>query len=440
MEKKNKINSKIINHGWMELKQRLFLVIVSLLVFRVGSFIPIPGINTIELSNLMNSQKNTIFEMFNMFSGGSLSRASVFSLGIMPYISASIFFQILTLIYPTFRHLKKDGEYGRKKINQYIRYTTLVLSIFQSVIMTTSIPYVASMKSLVINPNFNFYFLAIMGLVTGTMFLMWLGELITEFGIGNGISIIIFIGILVSFPGAVGNILEEIRYSQMNVYLLFLMILLVFSVTYLVVLIESSQRKILVQYARRQQGRRMYASHSTYLPLKINMSGVIPAIFASSLILFPTTIVSWLGNIHSLSWLKFIAIYLQPNHLLYIVLYTGFIFFFCFFYTELIFNPRETSDNLKKSGAFVPGIRPGEQTVKYINKIMSRLILINSVYITFICLIPDFLRSTMHFPFYFGGTSLLIVVVVIMDFIVQLQTLIMSSQYDSILKKSNFKI
>ncbi|CAL4325095.1 Preprotein translocase subunit SecY [Buchnera aphidicola (Eriosoma grossulariae)] len=438
MDKKIRTNHTSVNHGLTELKKRLYFVILSLLIFRIGAFIPIPGINTIVLSQLIDNQKGTIIEMFNMFSGGALSRASVFSLGIMPYISASIILQVLTLIYPKFKDLKKEGEIGRQKINQYTRYTTLFLALLQSIGIATSLPFIPGMQDLVINPNFNFYFLAVLSLVTGTIFLMWLGELITECGVGNGISIIIFAGILVGFPGAVGNTLEEVRKGNLNIFTLCIVLLLIFLVTFLVVFIERSQRNIVVHYARKQQGRRMYISNNTYLPLKVNMSGVIPAIFSSSLMLFPATITSWLSGINYFYWLSSLTFYFQPNQPVYLILYVITIIFFCFFYTELVFNPRETADNLKKSGAFIPGIRPGEKTAKYINKIMLRLILINALYITFICLIPEFLRSAMNVPFYFGGTSLLIVVVVIMDFIVQLQTLIMSNQYDSILKKSNF--
>ncbi|CAL4325153.1 Preprotein translocase subunit SecY [Buchnera aphidicola (Eriosoma lanigerum)] len=440
MSKILKINTNNINSGLTELKKRLLFFVFSLLVFRIGTFIPIPGINTIELSQLINYQKGTVVEMFNMFSGGALSHASIFSLGIMPYISASIILQVLTLVHPKLKDLKKEGDIGRQKINRYIRYTTLFLSILQSIGIAISFPHIPGMQNLVVNLNFSFYCLAIISLVTGTMFLMWLGELITKSGIGNGISIIICTGILVGFPGAIGNTIEEIRQGNLSVLLLFVILILVFSITCLVVCIERSQRKIFVNYARRQQGRKMYSSHSTYLPLKVNMSGVIPAIFASSLILFPATIVSWFGSMHYFHWFSLIVWNLQPNQPLYLILYISTIFFFCFFYTELLFNPRETADNLKKSGAFIPGIRPGEQTAKYIKKIMLRLILINALYITFICLIPEFLRNAIHVPFYFGGTSLLIVVVVIMDFILQIQTMIMSNQYDSILKKTNFNI
>ncbi|QCI24009.1 preprotein translocase subunit SecY [Buchnera aphidicola (Macrosiphoniella sanborni)] len=437
MVKKLKLNFKKTKKKFSELKHRIIFVIIALIVFRIGSFIPIPGIDTVILSKILNEQKGTIVDIFNMFSGGALSRASIFSLGIMPYISASIIIQLLTLIYPTLSEMKKEGESGRHKINQYTRYGTLILSVLQSIGMSISLPNLLGTRVIIINPDFSFYLVAVISLVTGTMFLMWLGELITEYGIGNGISIIIFIGIVAGLPSAIGNTIEQTKAGDLS-FLLFLSILLViFLVIFFVVFIERGQRKIIVHYAQRQQGRRIYTAQSTHLPLKVNMSGVMPAIFASSIVLFPTTIISWCKPNNQWTWLKNIAFYLQPNQPLYLILYISTIIFFCFFYTELMFNPRETADNLKKSGAFISGIRPGEQTAKYIHKIMMRLTLVGSFYITFICLIPELMRSAMNAPFYFGGTSLLIVVVVIMDFISQVQTLIMSNQYDSILKKAN---
>jgi len=435
MVKKLALNFTNTKKSFSELKQRIIFVIVSLIVFRIGSFIPIPGIDTNILSKILNEQKGTIVDMFNMFSGGALSRASIFALGIMPYISASIIIQLLTLVSPTLSEIKKEGEFGRHKINQYTRYATLILAILQSIGMATSLPNISGMRAIIINADFYFYLIAVISLVTGTMFLMWLGELITEYGIGNGISIIIFIGIIAGLPSAIGNTIEKTRQGDLHFLQFLIILILIFSVIFLVVFIERGQRKIIVHYAQRQQGRRTYISQSTHLPLKINMSGVIPAIFASSVVLFPVTIISWFKI--SNQWLKNISFYLQPNQPLYLILYISAIVFFCFFYTGLVFNPRETADNLKKSGAFISGIRPGEQTAKYINKIMLRLTLVGSLYITFICLIPEFMRSAMNVPFYFGGTSLLIVVVVIMDFIAQIQTLIMSNQYDSVLKKAN---
>ncbi|CAL4043875.1 preprotein translocase subunit SecY [Buchnera aphidicola] len=427
--------------GFNILKKRVMFVTLALIIFRIGSFIPIPGIDVTLLSRLLEKQHGTIIEIFNMFSGGSLSRASIFALGIMPYISASIIIQLLTLICPKLVEIKKEGEFGRRKINQYIRYTTLLLAILQSIGIAMSLPNIPVLRFLIIHPDLYFYCIAIISLVTGTIFLMWLGELITEKGLGNGISIIIFSGILAGLPSAMSHTLEQVRIGELNFLLFLFIIFFIFFIIFLVVLIERSQRKISIFYAKRQQGRRIYAAQNSYLPLKVNMSGVIPAIFASSIILFPATLFSWLGDGSKWQWLINISLYLQPSKLIYMFLYAIAIIFFCFFYTGIAFNPRETAENLKKSGAFIPGIRPGEQTSRYINKIMLRLTLIGSIYITFICLIPELMRMAIHVPFYFGGTSLLIVVVVIIDFISQVQTLIMSTQYESALKKSklNFK-
>ncbi|URJ30251.1 preprotein translocase subunit SecY [Blochmannia endosymbiont of Camponotus sp.] len=427
---------KSIQGGLHELKRRIIFVISALIIFRIGSFIPIPGVDLIVLAKIIEQQQGTIIEMFNMFSGGSLSRASIFSLGIMPYISSSIIVQLLTAVHPTLIEIKKEGESGRKLINQYIRYGTLILGILQSVGIVTSLP---SVSGLVINPGFSFYCIAIISLVCGTVFLMWLGDQITNRGIGNGISVIIFSGIIAGLPLAIGHTIEQVRQDELHFFILILIICLVFSITFFVVFMERGQRRILVHYAHRQQGRRIYAAQNTHLPLKVNMAGVIPAIFASSVILFPGTVVSWFGSSTSWQWLAIISLYLQPGQPLYMLLYAAAIMFFCFFYTSLVFNPRETAENLKKSGAFVPGIRPGEQTAKHINKIMIRLTFIGAIYVTFICLVPEFMRISMRVPFYFGGTSLLIVVVVIMDFMVQIQTLMMSSQYESVLKKANLK-
>lgn len=435
MVKKLGLNFKNTKTSVSELKQRIIFLIVAIIVFRIGSFIPIPGIDTTILSKILNNQNGTIVDMFNMFSGGALSRASIFALGIMPYISASIIIQLLTLVYPTLSEIKKEGESGRHRINQYTRYATLILALVQSIGIAMTLPNIAGIRSIIINTDFYFYLIAIISLVTSTMFLMWLGELITEYGIGNGISIIIFIGIIAGLPSAIGNTIEKTRQGDLHILLFLFILLLIFSVIFLVVFMERGQRKIVVHYAQRQQGRRIYETPSTHLPLKINMAGVIPAIFASSIVLFPATIISWCKVNHE--WLTKILFYLQPNQFLYLILYISAIVFFCFFYTGLVFNPRETADNLKKSGAFISGIRPGEQTAKYINKIMLRLTLVGALYITFICLIPEFMRSAMNVPFYFGGTSLLIVVVVIIDFITQIQTLIMSNQYESMLKKAN---
>jgi len=406
-------------------------------VFRAGSFVPIPGIDAAVLADLFQQQKGTIIEMFNMFSGGALARASIFALGIMPYISASIIIQLMTVVHPPLAELKKEGESGRRKINQYTRYGTLVLGTFQAIGIATGLP--TMMPGLVENAGPSFYITAVVSLVTGTMFLMWLGEQITERGIGNGISIIIFVGIIAGLPSAIGQTAEQARQGEIHLLVLLALIVIVFATTAFVVFVERGQRRIVVNYAKRQQGRKVFAAQSTHLPLKLNMAGVIPAIFASSVILFPGTIAQWFGQTEGLSWLSDVSLALQPGQPLHMMLYAAAIIFFCFFYTALTFNPRETADNLKKSGAFIPGIRPGEQTSRYIDKVMTRLTLAGALYITFICLIPEFMMVAMNTQFYFGGTSLLIIVVVIMDFMAQVQTHLMSNQYDSVLKKANLK-
>jgi preprotein translocase subunit SecY len=425
--------------GLSELKQRLWFVLGALIVFRLGSFVPIPGIDAAVLSQLFEQQKGTIVEMFNMFSGGALKRASVLALGIMPYISASIIMQLLTVIHPTMAELKKEGEAGRRKISQYTRYGTLVLATFQSIAIAKSLP--GMMPGLVINPGIGFYFAAVVSLVTGTMFLMWLGEQITERGIGNGISILIFAGIVAGMPSAVGKTAEMARQGELHLLVLLLIAVIVFAVTFFVVFVERGQRRIVVNYAKRQQGRKVFAAQSTHLPLKVNMAGVIPPIFASSIILFPGTLASWFGQGDGAvaNFLQEVSLAISPGQPLYIMLLAAAIIFFCFFYTALVFNPRETADNLKKSGAFIPGIRPGEQTSRYIDKVMTRLTLAGALYITFICLVPQFMIIAWDVQFYFGGTSLLIIVVVIMDFMAQVQTHLMSHQYDNVLKKANLK-
>ncbi len=429
------LDSKSAKGGFSELKTRLLFVIGAIIVFRAGSFIPIPGIDAAVLAELFNQQKGTILGMFNMFSGGALERASIFALGIMPYISASIIMQLLTVVHPALAELKKEGESGRKKISQYTRYGTLVLGTFQAIGIATGLPNLV--PGLVVNLGFGFYFVAVVSLVTGTMFLMWLGEQITERGIGNGISILIFAGIVAGLPSAIGQTAEQARQGDLNVLVLLLIAVIVFAVTYFVVFVERGQRRIVVNYAKRQQGRKVFAAQSTHLPLKINMAGVIPPIFASSIILFPGTLAQWFGQNESLSWLSDFSLAVSPGQPLYSLLYASAIIFFCFFYTALVFNPRETADNLKKSGAFIPGIRPGEQTSRYIDKVMTRLTLAGALYITFICLIPEFMLITWKVQFYFGGTSLLIMVVVIMDFMAQVQTHMMSHQYESVMKKAN---
>jgi preprotein translocase subunit SecY len=441
MAKKPGQDFRSTQSGLSELKSRLLYVVVALLVFRAGSFVPLPGIDAAVLADLFEQQKGTIVEMFNMFSGGALERASILALGIMPYISASIVIQLLTVVHPALAELKKEGEAGRRKISQYTRYGTLVLATFQAIGIATGLPNMVD--NLVVIDQTMFVLIATVSLVTGTMFLMWLGEQITERGIGNGISLIIFSGIIAGLPTAIGNTIEQARQGELHVLLLLLIAVLSFAVIYFVVFMERGQRRIVVNYAKRQQGRKVFAAQSTHLPLKINMAGVIPAIFASSIILFPGTLAQWFGNSggedSAFSWLTDVSLALSPGQPLYVMLYAAAIIFFCFFYTALVFNPRETADNLKKSGAFVPGIRPGEQTAKYIDKVMTRLTLAGALYITFICLIPQFMMTAWNVRFYFGGTSLLIVVVVIMDFMAQVQTHLMSQQYDSVLKKANLK-
>ncbi|MGI2068324.1 preprotein translocase subunit SecY [Shewanella sp. MF08487] len=429
------LDSKSAKGGFSELKARLLFVIGAIIVFRAGSFVPIPGIDAAVLAELFAQQSGTILGMFNMFSGGALERASIFALGIMPYISASIIMQLLTVVHPALAELKKEGESGRKKISQYTRWGTLVLGTFQSIGIATGLPNLV--PGLVVNIGFGFYFVAVVSLVTGTMFLMWLGEQITERGIGNGISILIFAGIVAGLPSAIGQTAEQARQGDLNVLVLLLLAVIVFAVTYFVVFVERGQRRIVVNYAKRQQGRKVFAAQSTHLPLKINMAGVIPPIFASSIILFPGTLAQWFGQNESMSWLSDFSLAVSPGQPLYSLLYATAIIFFCFFYTALVFNPRETADNLKKSGAFIPGIRPGEQTSRYIDKVMTRLTLAGALYITFICLIPEFMLIAWKVQFYFGGTSLLIMVVVIMDFMAQVQTHMMSHQYESVMKKAN---
>ena len=426
--------------GLSELKARLLFVLGAIIVFRAASFVPIPGIDAAVLAQLFEQQQGTIVAMFNMFSGGALERASILALGIMPYITSSIIMQLLSVVHPKLAELKKEGEAGRRKISQYTRWGTLVLATMQSIGIATGLPNL--IPGLVANPGFAFYFTAVVSLVTGTMFLMWLGEQITERGIGNGISIIIFAGIVAGLPSAVGQTAEQARQGDLNALLLILIAVIVFAVTYFVVFVERGQRRIVVNYAKRQQqGRQSFATETSHLPLKVNMAGVIPPIFASSIILFPGTIATWFGQGEGgvAEVLQNVALTLSPGQPLYVMLYAAAIIFFCFFYTALVFNPRDTADNLKKSGAFIPGIRPGEQTSRYIDKVMTRLTLAGALYITFICLIPEFMMIAWNVQFYFGGTSLLIIVIVIMDFMAQVQTHLMSHQYGSVLKKANLK-
>ncbi len=420
--------------GLAELKQRLLFVLWGLIVFRIGAHIPVPGIDAARLAEIFTNSQNNIIGMANVFSGGALSRLSIFALGIMPYISASIIMQLMTVISPALEQLKKEGELGRRKITQYTRIGTLFLATFQAIGMSKFLA--SSGTALHIGPIF--YLTTVVTLVTGTMFLMWLGEKITERGVGNGISLIIFAGIASGFPKTIGMTLDKVRQEVMNPLALIILILVLLAITTFVVFVERGQRRITVNYAKRQQGRKMYAAQQSHLPLKINMSGVIPPIFASSLILFPASISQWFGQSKS-SWLTDIGLALQPGQPLYILLFSSGIIFFCFFYTALVFNPKETADNLKRSGAFIPGIRPGEQTANYIDKVMTRLTLVGAIYITAVSILPEFLVLAWHVDFYFGGTSLLIVVVVIMDFIAQIQAHLMSQQYESLMKKANLK-
>lgn len=419
-----------------DLKRRLIFLLLALIVYRIGAHVPVPGIDPVMLKDLFESQENGVLGMFNMFSGGALSRFSIFALGIMPYISASIIMQLGTVALPYLEQLKKEGESGRRKITQYTRYGTLVLAFVQSYGISIALQV---QQGLVINPGSMFTLTTIITLVTGTIFLMWLGEQITERGIGNGISLIIFAGIAAGLPSAIGGTLDLVSTGSMHFLIALLIFVAAAIVTAFVVFIEKGQRRILVHYAKRQVGQKVYGGQSSHLPLKINLAGVIPPIFASSIILFPATLAGWFSTNESLIWLKDISSALSPGQPIYVILYVVMIVFFCFFYTALVFNPKETSDNLKKSGAFIPGIRPGEQTTRYIEKIILRLTLVGSIYVSLVCLLPEFLILTWNVPFYFGGTSLLIIVIVTMDFMSQVQSHVMSSQYDSLLKKANFK-
>ena len=423
-----------------ELRNRLLFVLVALAVFRLGTFIPVPGINPQALLQLMDQQRGTIVDMFNMFSGGALGRFSVFALGIMPYISAAIIMQLMSHAIPQLQQLRKEGESGRRKITQYTRYFTVVLALFQSFGVAAALQSQSAGAGLpvVIIPGPGFLFSAVVTLTAGTVFLMWLGEQVTERGIGNGISIIIFAGIVAGLPAAIGSTLELARTGELSEIAVLFLLLLAFAITAFVVFVERGQRRITVNYAQRQ-GRKAYQNQSTHLPLKVNMSGVIPAIFASSLVLFPATISTWFGQAGQAGWLQNIAQQLTPGSPIYLLLFGGLIAFFCFFYTAIVFNSRETADNLKKSGAFIPGIRPGRQTSEYIDYVLTRLTAVGAAYLVTVCLFPEFLRMRWNVPFYLGGTSLLIIVVVTMDFMSQMQAHLMSHQYDSLLKKANLK-
>ncbi|ARH01250.1 preprotein translocase subunit SecY [Legionella micdadei] len=421
--------------GLAELKSRLLFVVLGILIYRLGAHIPVPGLDPQKLANFFGEQQNTIFGLFNMFSGGALSRVTVFAIGIMPYISASIIIQLFSVVSPKLEQLKKEGESGRRKINQYTRYLTLVLAIFQSLGMAR---WLAG-QQIALHADVFFYFTAVVTLVTGTMFLMWLGEQITEKGVGNGISLIIFSGIVSSMPNAIASVLQQVREGQMQALTLILIAVIVVVVTGFVVFMERAQRRIRVNYAQRTHGRKVYAAQTSHLPLKINMSGVIPPIFASSIILLPATLAQFFGRGKGMDWLADIGMALSPGQPLYLIVYAAAILFFAFFYAALVFNPKDTADNLKKSGAYIPGIRPGEQTTRYIDSVMTRLTLVGAIYLVLVCLLPQILMYTWHVPFYFGGTSLLIIVVVIMDFVAQVQAHLMTQQYDSLMKKANFK-
>ncbi len=430
-------NNSIGGLGQMsELKNRLLFLLGALIIFRLGAHIPVPGIDPLELKKLFDSQSGGILGMFNMFSGGALSRFTVFALGIMPYISASIIMTLLTSMNARLKDLKKEGQAGQRVITKYTRQATVLLATFQALGISVALE---AQPGLVLDPGLIFRLTAIVTLVSGTMFLVWLGEQITERGIGNGISLIIMAGIVAGLPSAIGNTLELTRTGAFSIPLVFFLIAAVVLVTALVVFVERGQRRITINYAKRQVGNKLYGGQSSHLPLKINQAGVIPAIFASSVILFPATIAGWFGSNENMFWLKDLSAAISPGQPIYILLFGSAIVFFAYFYTAITFNPDETADNLKKGGAFVPGIRPGDQTARYIDTIMGRLTLIGAIYITAVCLVPEFLILKFNTPFYFGGTSLLIIVVVTMDLLTQIQSKMMSYQYDGLLKKANFK-
>ena len=421
--------------GLGELFARLRFVLVAIIIYRIGTHIPVPGIDPAQLQALFNSNQGTILGLANMFSGGALERMSILALGIMPYISASIIMQLMSAVTPSLEQLKKEGESGRRKISQYTRYLTVVLAIVQATGMTVGM----ANQGMAFSVSIVFYVIAITSLVTGAVFMMWLGEQITERGVGNGISLLIFAGIVVGLPSAIGQSLEQARQGELNILVLLGILALAIIVIYLIIYIERGQRRITVNYAKQQRGNRMYQAQSSHLPLKVNMAGVIPAIFASSILLFPASIAQWFGSGSSSDWLQDLAVAIGPGQPLNILLFTVFIVFFCFFYTALMFNPVEVADNLKRSGAFVPGIRPGQQTANFIDGVLTRLTVFGSAYIALVCLLPQFLVVTWNVPFYLGGTSLLIVVVVVMDFMAQVQSHMMSQQYDSVMKKANLK-
>lgn len=422
--------------GMGELMARLRFLLLAIIVYRVGTHIPVPGINPDQLAAMFNQNQGTILGMFNMFSGGALERMSILALGIMPYISASIIMQLMSAVTPSLEQLRKEGEAGRRKISQYTRYGTVILALIQATGMSVGM----AGQGLAFDPGLHFHFVAVVSLVTGAVFMMWLGEQVTERGIGNGISMLIFAGIVAGLPGAIGQSLEQARQGDLNILILLAILVIAISVIYLIVRIERGQRRITINYAKRQQGRRVMQAQSSHLPLKVNMAGVIPAIFASSILLFPATIAKWFGESSSnLDWLQEFALMLEFGSPLYIVVFVALIVFFCFFYTALVFNPNDVADNLKRSGAFLPGIRPGKQTASYIDTVLTRLTLFGAFYMAAVCLLPQFLVVFWNVPFYLGGTSLLIVVVVVMDFMAQVQSHLMSTQYESLMRKSNMK-
>ena len=421
-------------NGFTELKQRLLFLLIAILVYRFGAHIPVPGLDPERLSNFFSQHQNTIFGLFNMFSGGALSRVTVFAIGIMPYISASIMMQLFSVVVPSLEQMKKEGEIGRRKISQYTRYLTLMLSIFQSFGIAQWLVH----QQIAVQGDLTFYLVSVTTLVTGTMTLMWLGEQMTEKGIGNGISMLIFSGIVSNIPSSVANVFQQVKEGQLQFLSLVFIVVIIFAVTAFVVFMERAQRRIRVNYAQRTHGRKVYAAQSSHLPLKINMSGVIPPIFASSLILLPATLAQFFSGSPN-SIISKLAFAISPGQPLYLILYSACIVFFAFFYTALVFNPKETADNLKKSGAIIPGIRPGEQTSRFIDNVLTRLTLVGSLYLVLVCLLPQLMTQAWHVPFYFGGTSLLIIVVVIMDFVAQVQAHMMSFQYESLMKKSSSK-
>ncbi|MDB9753314.1 preprotein translocase subunit SecY [Oceanospirillaceae bacterium] len=421
--------------GLSELWSRLRFVLIAILVYRIGAHIPVPGINPDRLAAMFEQNQGTILSMFNMFSGGALERMSILALGIMPYISASIIMQLMTVVSPQLEQLKKEGEAGRRKISQYTRYGTVILATVQSLAMAVGL----AGQGIAFNADLSFYFVAVVTLVSGAVFLMWLGEQVTEKGIGNGISILIFAGIVSGLPGAVGQSFESARQGDLNIIALLAIALLALATIAFIVFMERGQRRITINYAKRQQGNKVFAAQSSHLPLKVNMAGVIPPIFASAILLLPASIGQWFGQADNMEWVQDVSLALAPGQPLYILLFAISIVFFCFFYTALVFNPKDVADNLKKSGAFIPGIRPGEQSARYIDTVLGRLTLFGALYITAVSLMPQFLVIAWNVPFYFGGTSLLIVVVVVMDFMSQVQSHLMSNQYSSLMKKSNLK-